>query len=106
MNNVKCEVPCKINPILSTHLASVQKIWREKLKWVVGLDQPRRGKRLKVFVKELVNLGLAAVSDHRHVDERRSFKKVLFGLLQFHTVHEANIQKARNTVCKNLIYLC
>ena len=61
----------------------------------MGLDQPRRGKRLKVFVKELVNLGLAAVSDHRHVDERRSFKKGLLGLLQIHTVHEANIQKRK-----------
>ena len=29
--------------ILSNHLASVQKIWREKLKGVVGFDQPRRG---------------------------------------------------------------
>ena len=78
----------KFVTVLSNHLASVQKIWRQELKGVVGLDQTGGGESLEVFVKELLNLSLAVVSDHRHVDEGRALKKVLFGLLQFDTIHD------------------
>ena len=70
------------------HLATFQKAWRQEFKGVVGLDQSRRGKRLKVFVKEFVGFVLAVVSDHWHVDERRAHEKVFFGFLQFHPIHD------------------
>ena len=41
------------------------------------LDQPRAGESLQVFVEELVQLRLAVVPDHWHVDERRTLKEVL-----------------------------
>ena len=74
--------------IFFNHLATFQKAWRQELKGVVGLDQSRRGKRLKVFVKEFVGFVLAVVSDHWHVDERRAHEKVFFSFLQFHPIHD------------------
>ena len=77
-----------IDQDLFNHLATFQKAWRQEFKGVVGLDQSRRGKRLKVFVKEFVGFVLAVVSDHWHVDERRAHEKVFFSFLQFHPIHD------------------
>ena len=70
------------------HLASVQKIWRQQFKGVVCLDQPRGGESLQVFVEELVQVRLAVVPDHWHVDERRTLEEVLLCLFQLDPIHD------------------
>ena len=87
LTSLQC-IPQNFSKSPLKHLASVQKIWWQQFKGIVCLDQPRGGESLQVFVEELVQVRLAVVPDHRHVDERRALEEVLLCLLQLDAVHD------------------